>query len=82
MKKGDRIPDISFRTRSLGEWKNVTTDDYFKGKRVILFALPGAFTPTCSNQQLPGYEKLHNVCLLYTSPSPRDMRRSRMPSSA
>ena len=35
MKKGDRIPDISFRTRSLGEWKNVTTDDYFKGKRVI-----------------------------------------------
>ena len=44
MKKGDRIPDISFRTRSLGEWKNVSTDDYFKGKRVILFALPGAFT--------------------------------------
>ena len=61
MKKGDRIPDISFRTRSLGEWKNVSTDDYFKGKRVILFALPGAFTPTCSNQQLPGYEKLHSV---------------------
>ena len=61
MKKGDRIPDISFRTRSLGEWKNVNTDDYFKGKRVILFALPGAFTPTCSNQQLPGYEKLHDV---------------------
>ena len=61
MKQGDRIPDISFRTRSLGEWKNVNTDDYFKGKRVILFALPGAFTPTCSNQQLPGYEKLHDV---------------------
>ena len=61
MKQGDRIPDISFRTRSLGEWKDVSTDDYFKGKRVILFALPGAFTPTCSNQQLPGYEKLHDV---------------------
>ena len=61
MKKGDRLPDISFRTRSLGEWKDVSTDDYFKGKRVILFALPGAFTPTCSNQQLPGYEKLHDV---------------------
>ena len=57
MKKGDRIPDISFRTRSLGEWKNVTTDDYFKGKRVVLFSLPGAFTPTCSSQQLPGFEK-------------------------
>ena len=37
MKKGNRIV-IYFRTRSLGEWKNVTTDDYFKGKRVILFA--------------------------------------------
>jgi len=61
MKKGDRLPDISFRTRSLGEWKDVSTDNYFKGKRVILFALPGAFTPTCSNQQLPGYEKLHDV---------------------
>ena len=61
MKQGDRLPDISFRTRSLGEWKDVSTDDYFKGKRVILFALPGAFTPTCSNQQLPGYEKLHDV---------------------
>src|SRR6056300_1380771 len=61
MKKGDRLPDISFRTRSLGEWKNISTDDYFKGKRVILFALPGAFTPTCSNQQPPGYEKLHDV---------------------
>jgi len=34
----------------------LTTDDYFKGKRVVLFALPGAFTPTCSNTHLPGYE--------------------------
>ena len=51
MKKGDRLPDISFRTRSLGEWKDVSTDNYFKGKRVILFALPGAFTPTCSGEE-------------------------------
>ena len=39
-------------------WKAVTTEDYFKGKRVILFSLPGAFTPTCSAYQLPDFESL------------------------
>ena len=38
-------------------WKDVTTCDYFKGKSVILFSLPGAFTPTCSTYQLPNFEK-------------------------
>jgi len=42
-----------------GEWKDVTTDELFKGKKVVLFSLPGAFTPTCSSQQLPGFE--HNA---------------------
>mgnify|MGYP002832361894 FL=1 len=37
-------------------WQDMTTADYFAGKRVILFALPGAFTPTCSTYQLPGFE--------------------------
>ena len=37
----------------------LTTDDYFKGKRVVLFALPGAFTPTCSTSHLPGYERAY-----------------------
>ena len=160
MKKGDKVPQIKFRVRELGEWQDKISDDYFRNKRVILFSLPGAFTPTCSLQQLPGFEKLHNVfkehnidevyclsvndsfvmnawaqnqklenvkvipdgngeftdamdmlvekrdrcfgmrswryamivnnsvieemfiCLLYTSPSPRDKRQSRMPSSA
>ena len=41
----------------LYDWKNFSTDDLFKGKRCVLFALPGAFTPTCSSQHLPGYEK-------------------------
>ena len=36
-----------------GQWANKTTDDYFEGKRVVLFSLPSAFTPTCSSQQLP-----------------------------
>ena len=69
MKEGFKIPKVTFRTRIGdeeetdggcaigGQWKNMTTDDYFKGKRVVLFSLPGAFTPTCSSQQLPGFEK-------------------------
>ncbi len=65
MQSGVRVPDITFRTRvrdeSIGgdnpfRWQDMTTDDYFKGKRVVLFSLPGAFTPTCSTYQLPGYE--------------------------
>ena len=40
-----------------GTWKDVTTDDLFKGKRIVLFSLPGAFTPTCSTQQLPGFDE-------------------------
>ena len=40
-----------------GTWKDVTTDDLFKGKRVVLFSLPGAFTPTCSGEQLPSYDR-------------------------
>ena len=59
---GQRIPDITFKTRVKDEegnydWKDVTTCDYFKGKSVILFSLPGAFTPTCSTYQLPHFEK-------------------------
>ena len=61
MKKGDKIPQIKFRVRQLGDWADTNSDTYFKDKRVILFSLPGAFTPTCSLQQLPGFEKLHNV---------------------
>ena len=43
-----------------GEWKDVTTDELFKGKKVVLFSLPGAFTPTCSGQQLPLYEEMYD----------------------
>ena len=65
MKAGVKVPAITFRTRvrdeSIGgdnpfRWQDMTSDDYFKGKRVVLFSLPGAFTPTCSTYQLPGYE--------------------------
>lgn len=65
MQAGITLPDVTFHTRvrdeSIGgdnpfRWQDVTTADYFAGKRVILFSLPGAFTPTCSTMQLPGYE--------------------------
>ena len=43
-----------------GEWKDVTTDTLFAGKKVVLFSLPGAYTPTCSSQQVPGYEERYD----------------------
>jgi glutaredoxin-like protein len=56
--EGRRIPQVTFRTRSGGDWKNVSTDDVFKGKTVVVFSLPGAFTPTCSTTHLPRYNEL------------------------
>ena len=62
----DKVPDVVFKTRVRDEsvegpnpfrWQDRTTDEIFGGKRVVLFALPGAFTPTCSSTHLPGYEK-------------------------
>ncbi|MTI42842.1 peroxiredoxin [Roseibium hamelinense] len=64
---GKKVPNVTFRTRVHDEaiegpnpfrWEDKTSDDYFKGKRVVLFSLPGAFTPTCSTYQLPDFEKL------------------------
>ena len=43
-----------------GDWKDVTTNDLFKGKKIVMFSLPGAFTPTCSSQQLPTYDELYS----------------------
>ena len=68
MKRDLMIPKVTFRVRTGdevetdggcaigGQWLNKTTEDFFKGKRVVLFSLPGAFTPTCSSLQLPGFE--------------------------
>lgn len=62
----EQVPQITFKTRvrdeSIGgdnpfRWQDVTTDDIFKGKKIVVFALPGAFTPTCSSTHLPGYEE-------------------------
>ena len=57
-REGQRVPQVAFRTRSNGEWKTVTTDEIFKDRTVVVFSLPGAFTPTCSSTHLPRYNEL------------------------
>ncbi len=56
--EGQHVPNVTFRTRQGDQWVDVTTDDLFKGKTVVLFSLPGAFTPTCSSTHLPRYNEL------------------------
>lgn len=57
-REGQRVPEVSFRTREAGAWKDVSTAQIFAGKTVIVFGLPGAFTPTCSSQHVPRYNEL------------------------
>jgi peroxiredoxin len=57
IKTGDRLPDVEFRVMSPDGPKPVRTSDVFGGKRVALFAVPGAFTPTCSARHLPGFKE-------------------------
>ena len=57
MIEGTKCINIILKVRKIGKWEEVNTRDLFKGKRVILFSLPGAFTPICSEKQLPGFEK-------------------------
>lgn len=61
-----QVPQVIFKTRVRDEsiegpnpfrWQDVTSDEIFKGKKVVVFSLPGAFTPTCSSTHLPGYEE-------------------------
>jgi peroxiredoxin len=52
---GDRLPDLTLKERTPDGPAEISTTDLFKGKRVVLFAVPGAFTPTCSLNHLPGY---------------------------
>ena len=58
-REGKKVPQVTFHTRKNGDWKSVTTEDLFKGKKVALFALPGAFTPTCSSTHLPRFNDLY-----------------------
>lgn len=57
-REGLRVPQVTFRVRQDHQWRNVTTDALFAGKTVVVFSLPGAFTPTCSSTHLPRYNQL------------------------
>jgi len=58
IREGQKVPQVTFRTRTASDWKNVASDDIFKGRTVVVFSLPGAFTPTCSSTHLPRYNEL------------------------
>ena len=67
--EGKRVPDVILKTRVRDEsvdgsnpyrWQDVSSGDLFKSKKVVVFALPGAFTPTCSSTHLPGYEAAYD----------------------
>ena len=60
-KTGQAVPQVTFHTRSGHDWVDVTTDDIFKGKTVVVFSLPGAFTPTCSSTHVPRFNQLADV---------------------
>ncbi len=57
-REGQKVPSVVFRTRHNHEWVDVTSEEVFGGKTVVVFALPGAFTPTCSSTHVPRYNQL------------------------
>ena len=60
---GEKLPEATFKVMTPDGAKDITTDEIFKGKKVVLFGVPGAFTPTCSNNHLPGYLENHDAIL-------------------
>jgi peroxiredoxin len=58
LKPGSHVPEVDFRVRTGDDWISLKTDEIFSDKTVVIFALPGAFTPTCSSTHLPGYVAL------------------------
>jgi peroxiredoxin len=70
----DKLPSVTFKIRTTNEfenddicfmdgenpWTDVTSEEIFGNKRVLIFSLPGAFTPTCTSQQLPGFDAIFN----------------------
>ncbi len=63
IKVGDRLPAATFKVKTADGVNDMTTDEIFKGKKVVLFAVPGAFTPTCTVNHLPGYLEHHDEIL-------------------
>ena len=59
--EGKSVPQVAFKTRADNGWCDLSTDELFKGKTVVVFSLPGAYTPTCSSTHLPRYHELAGV---------------------
>ncbi len=59
--EGKAVPKVTFKARPDDQWRDISTDELFKGRTVVVFSLPGAFTPTCSSTHLPGYNELAPV---------------------
>jgi glutathione-dependent peroxiredoxin len=59
--EGQRVPEVRFPTRKNGAWLQLTSADVFSGKTVVVLALPGAFTPTCSSAHVPRYNELFDA---------------------
>jgi glutaredoxin-like protein len=59
--EGQKVPKVVFRTREGDEWKDVRSEDVFDNRTVVVFSLPGAFTPTCSSTHLPRYNELAGI---------------------
>ena len=59
-REGQTVPEVKFRVRRDHTWLELSTDDVFSGKTVVIFSLPGAFTPTCSTYQVPGFEDMYD----------------------
>jgi peroxiredoxin/glutaredoxin len=60
-REGQTVPSVTFHTRVNGTWRDVSTADLFHGRTVVVFALPGAFTPTCSSAHVPRYNELFDA---------------------
>ena len=60
-REGQPVPQVTFKTRQGAEWVDVTSDELFAGRSVVVFSLPGAFTPTCSSTHVPRYNELAGV---------------------
>ena len=60
-REGKRVPNVMFKTRRNNDWEDVNSDDIFTGRNVVVFSLPGAFTPTCSSTHVPRFNELADV---------------------
>ena len=78
IKVGDKLPNVTFKTMSAEGPKSLTTDEAFKGKTVALFAVPGAFTPTCSARHLPSFKENAEAFKAKAEVTPESLAEARL----